>query len=295
MRRKKAKIIAVSLCLTFLLSSCEKEAGEQKIVVGAKDFTENKILGELYALALEDAGFEVERKFGISDLDIHEELREGRIDVYPEYTETALLWRLGEEPSTDFDKVYQTIKNGYERLYHLEVLEYSNVNYQKGIGIRTETAVEYGIWTISQLQANADQFVFGMTPEWIEQQEELASLEQVYGNFEFQEIKNIESDRRYEELQDQEVDCIPVYAADTQLKEEEFTLLEDDQNFWIPNFIFPVMQSDLAKEEQDAVDAINEISSMLKQEEIIILNEGADGDEEGYKNVAQTYYYYKKK
>ena len=55
------------------------------------------------------------------------------------------------------------------------------------------------------------------------------------------------------------------------------------------------MQSDLAKEEQDAVDAINEISSMLKQEEIIILNEGADGDEEGYKNVAQTYYYYKKK
>ena len=202
---------------------------------------------------------------------------------------------IGRRPSTDFDKVYQTIKNGYERLYHLEVLEYSNVNYQKGIGIRTETAVEYGIWTISQLQANADQFVFGMTPEWIEQQEELASLEQVYGNFEFQEIKNIESDRRYEELQDQEVDCIPVYAADTQLKEEEFTLLEDDQNFWIPNFIFPVMQSDLAKEEQDAVDAINEISSMLKQEEIIILNEGADGDEEGYKNVAQTYYYYKKK
>ena len=99
-------------------AGCQKSSGD-KIVVGSKGFTENLILSELYALALEDAGFAVDRKFEISNAVIHTSIVNGEIDVYPEYTGTALLTILGEELITDTQKVYDDVMDKYKEQYKL--------------------------------------------------------------------------------------------------------------------------------------------------------------------------------
>lgn len=290
MRETRGKIATVFLSLMVLLSSCGTETGGKEIVVGAKGFTENMILGELYALALEDAGYMVERKFDLSDSVIHDMLTEGDIDVYPEYTETALRSVLREDSNLNVDGIYETVKEKYKKWYHLEVLECSNVNYQKGLGVRTSFAKEHNIWTISQLREYADQVRFGGSTEFMEQEDGIGELEERYGSFSFQEISDIGSADKYTALKDEEVDCIVVYVSDSQLNHEEFTLLEDDQKVWLPDFAFPVMQSELAEREPEAVEAINRISSLIEQEEMILLNEEADHGKGGYEGVALAYY-----
>ena len=99
MKRRMRQIICLTAAAAILgagAAGCQKSSGD-KIVVGSKGFTENLILSELYALALEDAGFAVDRKFEISNAVIHTSIVNGEIDVYPEYTGTALLTILGEE------------------------------------------------------------------------------------------------------------------------------------------------------------------------------------------------------
>ena len=87
------------------------------IRIGSKDFTENLIVAEIYALALEDHGYRVERVSNISSSLIHNAIVNNDIDLYPEYTGTGLLSILGEKMETNSDKVYETVKNGYEKRF----------------------------------------------------------------------------------------------------------------------------------------------------------------------------------
>ena len=88
-------------------------SADTTIKIGAKSFSESKILGELYALALEDAGYKVEREFEVSDNLIHQAVCDGQIDMYPEYTGTSLLTILDQPMETDPQITYDKVKEMY--------------------------------------------------------------------------------------------------------------------------------------------------------------------------------------
>ena len=92
----------------------EQDQVTKKVRIGSKDFTENLIVSELYALALENAGFDVERVPNIAGSIIHASIINDEIDLYPEYTGTGLLSILKEPLLTDPEEVYQTVKAGYD-------------------------------------------------------------------------------------------------------------------------------------------------------------------------------------
>ena len=87
-----------------------KGASSDKVVIGSKNFTENEIVAEIYALALEDAGIDVERKFDISSSVVHTAITSDEIDLYPEYTGTGQTAVLEEDPSTDAQARYDDVK-----------------------------------------------------------------------------------------------------------------------------------------------------------------------------------------
>ena len=89
-----------------------------------KSFSESKILGELYALALEDAGYKVEREFEVSDNLIHQAVCDGQIDMYPEYTGTSLLTILDQPMETDPQITYDKVKEMYAEKFNLDVVGY---------------------------------------------------------------------------------------------------------------------------------------------------------------------------
>ena len=123
------------------------------IRVGSKNFSEQFIVAELYAGALEAAGYEVERKLNIgSTFAVHDAIRAGTIDIYPEYTGTGLTTLL-QEPAggTDPDRIYDQVRTAYRERFGLERLKRSAVNNGYVIVVRPDIAARFGLATLSDL------------------------------------------------------------------------------------------------------------------------------------------------
>ena len=175
------------------------------------------ILSELYALALEDAGIPVERAFEISGSLIHTALVEGDIDLYPEYTGTGLISVLQMEPITDPDQVYDTVKDEYAKQFDLVWLAKSEAADGQGLVIRTEAAKKFGIETISDLQAHANELRFASQGQFDERSDGLPALEATYGPFDWAEHEVYDEGLKYQVLENDQADVTPAYTTEAQL------------------------------------------------------------------------------
>ncbi|HIZ08444.1 MAG TPA: glycine/betaine ABC transporter substrate-binding protein [Candidatus Eubacterium avistercoris] len=290
----KKRILCLILAGAALVSltACQGGNGsdDKTIIVGSKGFTENLILSELYALALEDAGFHVEREFEVSNAVIHEALCNGEIDLYPEYTGTALMTILGEPMMTDPQEVYDTVKDMYASRYDLDVLDMSPASDGNSLAIRKDTAEEYGIRTISDLQANADKIRFGSTSDFYEREDGMLGLEKVYGEFDFASENSFDNSLKYQVMESDEVDCVPAYTTDAQLSSGDFVLLEDDKELWPPYNVIPVARQEIIDEYPEAAEAINELSAQIDTATLTKLNARVDVNKEEYDDVAADFY-----
>lgn len=302
MNRKVKRLTAVVTCIAVLVftAACgtnkdaEKSegAGASTVIrVGSKDFTEGMIVAEVYALALEDAGYQVDRIFDIAGSVIHTSIVNDEIDLYPEYTGTGLLSVLGMEMITDPQEVYDTVKAEYAKQYDLTWLDYSNANDGQGLVIRTEIADELEIRTISDLQKHADKLRFVSQGEFNEREDGIPALEKVYGEFDWKSSKVYDGGLKYEVLSNDEGDVTPAYTTEGQLvNKEKFTLLEDDKQVWPPYNLAPVVRNNVLETNPDIADILNDISAKMDTESVTALNAKVDVDKEDYEDVAAEYY-----
>lgn len=293
MKNNTKKLVCLSLAALLAVSAAgcgAKKEEAQEITVGSKGFTENLILSELYALALEDAGFQVNREFEISNAVIHTSIVNGEIDLYPEYTGTALLTILGEPLMTDPQEVYDEVKKQYKEKYKLDVLDFCKANNGNGLVIRTEAAEKFGIKTISDLQANAAEIRFGSTSDFPEREDGMPALVETYGEFDFKSENAFDNALKYQIMSSDEVDCVPAYTTDAQLSLDEFTLLEDDKQVWPPYNVIPIVREELTEKYPETVDALNKVSASLDTETLAGLNAKVDLDKGEYDEVAKEFY-----
>lgn len=305
MKYSLRKAVAVLLCIVLVgaLAACGNKGkasgksdadGEKKdnvVRVGSKDFTEGLIVSEIYALALEDAGYEVDRVFDIAGSVVHTALINDEIDLYPEYTGTGLLSILGMDMITDPEEVYNTVKEEYAKQFQVTWLEYSQASDGQGLAIRTEAADELGIKTISDLQKYASELRFASQGDFDEREDGLPALEKTYGAFEWKSSKVYDGGLKYEVLRNDEADVTPAYTTDGQLaNKDEFTLLEDDKQVWPPYNLAPVVRDDFLEENPDIADILNKVSKALDTDELTKLNSRVDVDKEEYEDVAEEFY-----
>lgn len=281
---------AAAVSLTACQSGKKDDAESKKITVGSKGFTENLILSELYALALEDEGFEVQREFEVSNAVIHQAVCQGDIDIYPEYTGTALMTILEQPMMTDTQEVYNTVKEMYAEKYQLDVLEMCAASDGNGLAMRADVAQKYGIRTISDLQKQAGKIRFGSTSDFYEREDGMAGLKKAYGEFAFASENSFDNALKYQVLESDEVDCVPAYTTDAQLSSDEFVLLEDDKKFWPPYNIIPVVRADVLEKYPEAENIINHISQQIDTETMTELNAAVDIQKEEYDDVAADFY-----
>ena len=152
--KKATALAALVLAAAMFLCACgSKTDGKPVVRFSSKQFSESRIVAEVYALALEDAGIPIERMFGVSA--IQEAIAAGEIDIYPEYTGTGLIVVLGLDPLYDPQEVYDTVKKGYAEKLNITWLDYAEANDGEGLVIRTDVAEALNIYTISDLQKHA--------------------------------------------------------------------------------------------------------------------------------------------
>lgn len=287
-------VMVLSLSMTACRGESNADSSTSKsttIRVGTKDFTENLIVGELYSLALEDAGYKVERVQNIAGSVIHTSLVNDKIDLYPEYTGTGLLSVLKMKSLTDPEEVYKTVKEEYKKQFKITWLQYSQANDGAGLVIRSEVSKKLDITTISDLQKHASEIRFASQGEVDQREDGIPALEKVYGKLNWKSSKVYDNGLKYEVLKNNEADVAPAYTTEGQLvNTDEFVLLEDDKHVWPPYNLAPVIRDNVLDANTDIANILNKISSKLDTKTITALNAKVDVDKQEYEKVAKDYY-----
>lgn len=299
MKKVVRRMLAVTLTavMTMGFAGCggsgtgAAKAEEKSVVVGSKDFTENEIVAEIYALALEDAGFTVERKMNIAGSVVHTSITSAEIDIYPEYTGTGLITILGMEALTDQEEVYQTVKDAYNEQFGITWLDYAEANDGQGLFISKRVSDEYGITNISQLQANADKLRFCSQGEFDEREDGIPGLTKLYGEFNWKSSKIYDNGLKWEVVDNDEADVATAYTTEARLTEtDKFVLLEDDKHMWPPYNLAPIVRNETLEQYPEIEDVLNAVSATLDTETVTQLNAKVDVEGEEYEDVAEEYY-----
>ncbi len=292
---KKLIAVLIAAVMALSLAACGgggSTSGEEKsVIVGSKDFTENEIVAEIYALALEDAGFTVERKMNIAGSVVHTSITSGEIDIYPEYTGTGLISILQMDALTDQQEVYDTVKATYDEQFGITWLDYAEANDGQGLFIAKRASDEYGITTISDLQANADKLRFASQGEFDERDDGIPGLTKVYGPFNWKSSKIYDNGLKWEVVDSDEADVAPAYTTEARLTEtDKFVLLEDDKHMWPPYNLAPIVRNEVLEQYPEIAEALNAVSVTLDTETVTQLNAKVDIDGEEYEDVALEYW-----
>jgi osmoprotectant transport system substrate-binding protein len=265
-------------------TAAASNAPKGKIVVGSKNFTESKLTAEMYAQALENAGFTVERKFDLGTVDIAQAaIVKGDIGLYPEYTGTALLNVLKQTKDTNDPKaVYDKVAAGYLSQFKLVVLNPAPMNDTNGIAVTKAVADKYNLKTLSDLSKVADQLRFAAIPDFIGPRSDtdgLGSLQKTYGGFKFKDVKSYEIGLRYQALLNNQADAVVAFSTDGEIAGYNLVLLEDDKQNFPPYQFAPVVRQDVLEANPTIKDVLNAVSAKVTTPKISALNWKVDGPE----------------
>ncbi|AGK95231.1 glycine betaine ABC transporter substrate-binding protein [Clostridium pasteurianum] len=293
--------LLVAVLTAVIFTGCGKSTGNNTntangsgskptIKVGSKNFTESLILGELYADALEHAGYKVDRKLNLGDAVVHTSLVNGDIDLYPEYTGTGLLSILKEAPKYDSKEVYDEVSAKYKDKFKLIWLDPSAANDSQGLVITKKASDQYNIHTISDLQKNASKIRFASQGEFDKRSDGLPALIKAYGPFNFKDEKLYDNGLKYDVLKNDKADLAVAYTTEGQLSDSQFVVLEDDKHVWPPYNVAPVVRQDILDKNPDIKDILNKVTAKLDNKTLIKLNAEVDIDKKEYKTVANEFY-----
>ena len=296
----KKRVLSAFLCAMMIATmavgcgskDASKDAGSDdkgKIVVGGKSFTEAYLLSEIYADALEDNGYEVERVYDMNTDTISPAIQNGEIDMYPEYTGTALTDVLGLDMETDTDKVYESVSKGYEDKWNITWLDMTTMEDKVAIVMLKDKADELGVKNLTDLQKVADQLTLGDGVNFAEREDDLLRLNKLYGDFNFK-VVNVDHSLAYSCLDDGTVDVIPGLTTDVQLLDDKYVKIEEDIPVWPPPYVAPIVRDEVLEKYPEMKDVLNNVSKHISTESMIeMMDEVINGGSE-YEDVAADFY-----
>ena len=290
--RKSFRIRAVGatlLALALVASACGDDEGSgdvpadgPTITVGSTNFGEQIIVGEIYAQALEGAGYPVARSFNLGTREVvNPALKAGEIDLLVEYIGTLLTFE-GGTATLDAQETYDAlaailIDSG------LVAANYAPAQDQNGIVVTAEFAAETGVTKTSDLVQFNGTLVLGATPECPNRDFCLIGLTEVYG-IEFAEYKPLDvgGPLTVTALEGGEIDVALLFTSDGVIAAKGFVLLEDDKNLQPAENIVPVMRQDIVDAYgQDLIELLDSVSAELTTAELSELNKrfGLDAED----------------
>jgi len=271
--KKNIIVVLVMLCLVSVVAACGGR-DDNVIRVGSKDFTESLIIAEIYSLALEAAGFTVDRTgHNLSSGLVHTAIVNGEIDLYPEYTGTGLLTVLGLPLMTDPLEVYELVRQEYYERFQITWLDFTTAHNGQGIVIRTELAQALGIVTLSDLQPHASQLRFVSTAEFLDREDGLSAMVAAFGPFDFYSVDIMGGGARYEALRTNAADVSVAFTTDGHLYNTHYyTLLVEDIVIWPPYNLVPIVRNAVLEEHPGVADALNALAPHLTTATLLHLN-----------------------
>jgi glycine betaine/choline ABC-type transport system substrate-binding protein len=262
------------------------------VTIGSKNFTEEFILGEIYAQALQAAGYTVKKQLNLGSEQIAlRAVKSGQVDAYPEYTGTALtsfFKKKATEVPKDEQQAYEEAKAAFakQKLTALPPTPFTDSN---GVGMLKSKADELGIKTISDLKDKAGDLTLYGAPECRQRPDCLLGLQDVYG-LEFKKFVPVDPGLRHKVLTSGQADVSIVFTTDGQLAQGKEQLLEDDMHMFPPyNVTLVFRDASLQELGPDAQKTIELVQKGLTTDAMQELNSRVDIDKQTPKQVAKDY------
>ena len=285
---RTASLLLLSLILLLFLPSCSHHNG---IVVGCKNFTEQIILGELIAQQIENnTHLPVERRFYLGGTYIaHQSILAGRIDVYPEYTGTALTAVLKEPASSDRQAVYDRVKSEYERRFHLTLGPALGFNDTFAIEIRGQDARRLHLQTLSHAAQYTPQWRAGFGYEFTERPDGYKGLVATYGLRFAAPPRIMDLGLLTRALKDHQVDLIAGNMTDGLIPALDLFVLEDDKHYFPPYEAVPIIREQTLAEHPEIRPALDALADKISDTEMRRLNYKVDGEKQDVKEVVMEF------
>ncbi|MBW8721139.1 MAG: glycine/betaine ABC transporter substrate-binding protein [Polaromonas sp.] len=284
---KIRKLLALS-ALALAAAAPLVSHAQQAVRVGSKNFTEQFVLAEIYAQALEAAGIKTEKKLNLGGTLIAQKaMEEKQIDFYPEYTGTMLLAVLKQEPMTDPKAVYDKVKEAYAKMGFV-LLNQSNLNNGYVMVVRADTAQKLKLETLSDLAKVAKDLKVGAGPEFRDRKDGLPGLKAKY-DMVFGEDLQMAIGLRYQALRNDQIQVVNGYSTDGMISAMKLKRLRDDKSLWPPYFVVPVIRKETLDANPKIGEVLNRVSALLDETSMAQMNYQVDGDKLEPKEVARDF------
>ncbi len=281
--------VLVLICLAVgILPACRSGP---RIVVGCKNFTEQIILGELIAQQIENkTHLSVERRFYLGGTYIaHQSILAGRIDIYPEYTGTALTAILKDQPNSDRKTVYDRVKSEYERRFHLTLAPPLGFNDTFAIEIRGEDARRLHLQTLSQAGTYTPQWRAGFGYEFMERPDGYKGLAATYGLRFAAPPRIMDLGLLTRALKDHQIDLVAGNMTDGLIPALDLFVLEDDKHYFPPYEAAPIVREETLAKHPEIRQALADLGGKISDTEMRQLNYEVDGKKRDVKDVVREF------
>ncbi|WP_308114057.1 ABC transporter substrate-binding protein [Kineosporia corallincola] len=263
--------------------------GGTTITVGSANFPESQLLGEMYAQVLENAGLHVERRFGIGSREIYvPALRDGSIDVLPEYNGALLAYLAGNEPVDAGSAEAVAAGLDDELPSGLELLDPAPAEAKDALVVTRRTADRYALTSLADLPPVAGDLVVGAGPEYRERQQGLVGLRSEYGlNFKNFQALDAGGPLTVQALRTGRVQLGGLLSTDPVIAQEDFVVLDDPRRLFGVQNVIPLARKGVLPPE--AVTALNAFSENLTTDKLSAALGRFTLDQEDAATIARDY------
>ncbi len=283
----KAFTLGVILLLTFSLIGCSGKKDSNSITIGGKNFTEQDILVYLMKYTIEgNTDLKVETKPYLGGTTIvAQALDKGNLDIYAEYTGSALVSLMKQPSEADSEKSYAMVAKHYKEQKNIIWLKPFGFANTYTITMRAQEADRLGIKKISDLKQHAADFILACTHEFAERPDGYPGLANVYG-IKFKDVKSLDSGLTYTAVKEGKADVCDAFSTDGRIIAFDLRILEDDLNFFPDYSCVPIVRKDTLDKHPQIATALNKLVGKLDVATMQKLNAKVDLEKQDSKKVA---------
>jgi osmoprotectant transport system permease protein len=266
-------VIAVAALLMMIVPQALK-TNQKEIVIGGKLGSEPEILINMYKLLIEkDSDLHVQLKPGLGVTSfVFNALNTGSIDVYPEFTGTAISEFLKQTAiSTNKEQVYEQAKKGMLEKYHMEMLNPMKYNNTYALAVPAKLAAKQHLNTISDLKPVEASMKAGFTLEFSDRVDGYRGIKKKYG-IQFSSLKTMQPKLRYNAVKRGDINLVDAYSTDSELRQYHLHVLQDDKHLFPPYQGAPLLRVETVKKYPQIKKALNKLAGKITDDEMREMN-----------------------
>jgi osmoprotectant transport system substrate-binding protein len=260
------------------------------IAVGSKNFTESIVIAEIYAQALERAGLRVQRRLNLGSTQIAmAAMARGQIDIYPEYTGTALINVLHHAPISDPAASYAFVRDAFAREYGIVWLDRSPMNNSQALATTAAIATRDHLRTLSDLAPVASRLRLATIPEFVTRPDGLPGLQRLYGGFHFASVRTYDISLKYEALLQGGADIATAFTTDGTIVRNQLVVLEDNKHLWPAYNVAPLVSKSALAREPRIATVLNAVSPKITTAAAQTMNDQVEAHDRDPADVAAAF------